>query len=206
MYDVFAIDQDVKRRASISYFLNGHGIHTEPFEMIEEFVRRWPTAGVFLLYDEGSAVSSLLQEIYSRHTWLPVVAYSENPDPARIVAAVLAGAVGYTAWPGSGDALIRAVHKAGASSAATVAAGSRQGIALSRIKNLSKREREILAGMVEGLSNRLIGENLAISPRTVELHRANLLFKIGAKHSAEAIRVAIEASLPPFGTDDRDTG
>ena len=73
-----------------------------------------------------------------------------------------------------------------------------QTMALSRIEKLSKREREILAGMVEGLSNRLIGKHLSISPRTVELHRANLLSKIGARHSAEAIRLAIEASLPSF--------
>jgi two-component system, LuxR family, response regulator FixJ len=52
--------------------------------------------------------------------------------------------------------------------------------------------------MAEGLSNRMIAEELDISPRTVELHRSNLLSKMGARHSAEAIRVAIEALLPEF--------
>ena len=49
--------------------------------------------------------------------------------------------------------------------------------------------------MAIGLSNRLIGEQLDISPRTVEIHRANMLTKIGAQHTSEAIRIAIEASL-----------
>ena len=56
-------------------------------------------------------------------------------------------------------------------------------------------EREVLAGVAGGLSNRLIGEKLSISPRTVEIHRANMLTKMGAHHTSEAIRIAIEASL-----------
>ena len=199
MYDlVFVIDQDVRRRASISYYLNNHGIFAEPFEMIEEFIQSWPKLGTVLIHDDGRASSSLMQEICSRHTWLPVVVYSESPDPPRIVEAVLDGAVGYAAWPGCGDTLIRALRNAGTRPGAAIAAGLRQTMAVSRIENLSKREREILAGMVEGLSNRLIGQHLSISPRTVELHRANMLGKIGAKHSSEAIRLAVEASLPPF--------
>ena len=50
-------------------------------------------------------------------------------------------------------------------------------------------------GVADGLSNRLIGEKLRISPRTVEIHRANMLNKMGASHTSEAIRIAIEASL-----------
>jgi DNA-binding NarL/FixJ family response regulator len=53
----------------------------------------------------------------------------------------------------------------------------------------------VLAGVAGGLSNRLIGERLSISPRTVEIHRANMLNKMGASHTSEAIRIAIEASL-----------
>jgi FixJ family two-component response regulator len=198
-YDlIFTIDQDVKRRASITYLLNNQGVFAEPFESIDEFIRCWPKTGVILIHDDGAAVASLMQEICSRHTWLPVVAFSETPEPSRIVDAVLEGAIGYVGWPGDGDALIAALRSAATRSGAAIAAGSRKTMALSRIEKLSKREREILAGMVDGLSNRLIGKHLSISPRTVELHRANLLSKIGARHSAEAIRVAIEASLPSF--------
>ncbi len=71
----------------------------------------------------------------------------------------------------------------------------REAIARSRIERLTRREREVLAGVADGLSNRLIGEKLSISPRTVEIHRANMLNKMGANHTSEAIRIAIEASL-----------
>lgn len=66
----------------------------------------------------------------------------------------------------------------------------------SRITRLTPREKEILVGVADGLSNRMIGERLSISPRTVEIHRANMLGKMGASHTSEAIRIAIEASLP----------
>jgi FixJ family two-component response regulator len=197
MYDlVFTIDQDVRRRASISYYLNNQGVFAEPFETIEEFVRSWPKSGIILIHDDREAVSLLMQEICSRHSWLPIVAFSESPEPSQIVEAVLDGAIGYAAWPGCGDALTKILRDAGTRSGAAISIGSRQALAMARIEKLSRREREILAGMVEGLSNRLIGEHLGISPRTVELHRANLLGKIEAKHSADAIRLAIEASLP----------
>jgi DNA-binding NarL/FixJ family response regulator len=71
----------------------------------------------------------------------------------------------------------------------------REAVARSRIERLTPREREVLSGVAGGLSNRAIAEQLAISPRTVEIHRANMLQKIGANHTSEAIRVAIEAAL-----------
>ncbi len=71
----------------------------------------------------------------------------------------------------------------------------REARARSRVQRLTRREREVLAGVAVGMSNRLIGEQLDISPRTVEIHRANMLTKIGAQHTSEAIRIAIEASL-----------
>ena len=71
----------------------------------------------------------------------------------------------------------------------------REAMARSRVQRLTRREREVLAGVANGLSNRRIGERLEISPRTVEIHRANMLNKMGASHTSEAIRIAIEAAL-----------
>ena len=68
-------------------------------------------------------------------------------------------------------------------------------MARARVERLTRREREVLGGVASGLSNRLIGEKLSISPRTVEIHRANMLNKLGANHTSDAIRIAIEAAL-----------
>lgn len=197
MYDlVFAIDHDVKRRGSLCFYLNSHGIIAEPFENIAEFMQWWPRTGVVLIHDDQTAVAELMHEIASRHTWLPAIAYSQEPEPERVVEAVLGGAVGYANWPGNGSALIAAVRQARTRSSAAITSTTRRTMALSRIEQLTRREREILSGMVDGQSNREIGKSLGISPRTVELHRSHLLVKTGAKNSAEAIRLAVEASLP----------
>lgn len=193
---VFIIDQDVKRRASTSYYLNGQGLFAEPFETVDEFVGRWPKSGIVLIHDDEAEIAFLMREIGRRQTWLPVVAYSHNPEPSRIVQSVMDGVVGFAAWPGCEQTLLQTIRSAKTRYQSANAANSRKTLARGRIEMLTKREREILAGMVEGLSNRQIGTHLSISPRTVELHRANLLAKIGVRRSAEAIRLGIEASLP----------
>ena len=86
---VFIIDADVRRRASISFYLNNQGIRAEPFETIDEFLASWPRSGVVLMQDEAKAVSALVQEICGRQGWLPIVAYSDSPEPSGIVEAVL---------------------------------------------------------------------------------------------------------------------
>jgi FixJ family two-component response regulator len=127
--------------------------------------------------------------------WLPVVAYAQEPSIPRVVRAVLAGALDYLDWP-FGESEVRAslsIAEIGGSGIGS--AKLREAMARSRVQKLTRREREVLAGVADGLSNRRIGERLEISPRTVEIHRANMLNKMGASHTSEAIRIAIEASL-----------
>ena len=62
------------------------------------------------------------------------------------------------------------------------------------LSNLSGREREVLEGLTNGGSNKDIARILSISPRTVEIHRANMMNKLGARHAAEAIRISLEAA------------
>jgi len=195
---VYIVDDNVKARGSIAFTLNNNGFVAEPFEAVDEFINCKPTMGVILVGYSSGYPEILVREIFRNHCWLPVVAYSENPTPDQIVDAVLSGVVGYVEWPGCGDTLIRVLRNAVTRYDKAIASGSRQRLAQSKIELLSKRERQILAGMVEGWGNRQIGEHLAISRRTVELHRANMIEKMGAKHSAEVIRLAVEASMPAF--------
>ncbi|MET1755140.1 LuxR C-terminal-related transcriptional regulator [Novosphingobium sp. RD2P27] len=155
----------------------------------------WPRFGVIMIHDEADHIVSLVEKMAAHGEWHPIVGFSEDPAPRQIVQAVLDGAVEYVAWPVPAgelkDTLARAIEK-------TEAVGNtklREVMARSRLERLTKRERQVLDGVANGLSNRLIGEKLAISPRTVEIHRANMLNKLGANHSSEAIRIAIEAAL-----------
>ncbi|MGH6785311.1 MAG: response regulator transcription factor [Novosphingobium sp.] len=189
------LDADSRRRAAITQLLFQRGVYVEPFEAVGEVVARWPTGGALLVHDADAAVTRLVAAMTETGQWLPIVAYAEGPDTAQVVRAVLDGAIDYLAWPCETDAVMEAVAGAEAAARAAIGLKLREARARSRLRKLTRREREVLAGVADGLSNRLIGERLAISPRTVEIHRASMLAKMGAQHTSEAIRIAVEASL-----------
>lgn len=198
---IILVDGDVRRRAAISHYLANRQVHVEPFETVEEFDGRWPRQGLLLVHDAGDTIASLTSQLVRSGNWLPVVAYGENPVPRRIVEAILAGAIDYVAWPFVDEELSNTLAHAPDRAEHVGHAKLREAVARSRIERLTPREREVLSGVAGGLSNRAIAEQLAISPRTVEIHRANMLQKIGASHTSEAIRVAIEAALITEGNE-----
>jgi two-component system, LuxR family, response regulator FixJ len=189
------IDEDVRRRARISHLLSSSGIHVEPCESAEELGGRWSRAEFVLAHDQDGALAAIAQALADAGHWLPVIAFSETADPPRIVAAILAGAVDYVTWPFEPEDFRQTLERSRERAQAMGQNRVREAEARNRIARLTRREREVLAGVASGLSNRLIADKLCISPRTVEIHRANMLTKIGVNHSSEAIRIAIEASL-----------
>jgi FixJ family two-component response regulator len=189
------IDGNFRRRAAITHALGDSSIHVEPFEDIDEITMRWPRGGSILVADDGPAVEELIEHMTDHGAWLPVIAFSEGPVTGQIVRAVLAGALDYLEWPCETARILTAIELAESAAASIGSLRLREARARSRVQKLTRREREVLEGVADGLSNRLIGERLAISPRTVEIHRANMLTKMGANHTSEAIRIAIEASL-----------
>ena len=194
-YSVVLVDSNFRRRATISHCLAGTNIHVEPFESVEEMTRRWPHGSILLIGDEDDIVHDLFAAMTASGHWLPIVAYAPEPSIPRVVRAILAGALDYLDWPFAETEVRAAISLAEISYAGIGTVKLREAMARSRVQRLTRREREVLTGVADGLSNRLIGERLEISPRTVEIHRANMLNKMGASHTSEAIRIAIEASL-----------
>jgi FixJ family two-component response regulator len=192
---ILLVDGDFRRRAAISHCLSGTGLHVEPFEDVGELVARNPREGVLLVHDDGQAIFPLLDHMGRKGDWLPIIGFGENPSPRQIVEAVLQGAVDYLVWPFDVAVITDSVELAQSRAASLAGSKLREAIARSRIERLTRREREVLAGVADGMSNRMIGQKLDISPRTVEIHRANMLNKMGANHTSEAIRIAIEAAL-----------
>jgi len=193
--NLILIDSDSRRRAGISHVLSAGNIHVEPFENVSELASSWPRSGVVLIHDEDGTIEALIDSMARHGEWFPIIAFAESPDPTRIVQAILDGAIDYIAWPISPEELTDNLGKAITRAEGLGNAKLREVMARARVDRLTRREREVLGGVASGLSNRLIGEKLSISPRTVEIHRANMLNKLGANHTSDAIRIAIEASL-----------
>lgn len=192
---IILVDNDVRRRAAIAHYFAGRDIHVEPFEAVAELADHRASQGLILVHDKDSTVRDVTEYLAQAGTWLPIVAFAETFSPRRIVEAILAGAVDYTTWPFDDDDLAATLGNAELRAQSVGSAKLREAVARSRIERLTGREREVLSGVAAGQSNRAIAELLAISPRTVEIHRANMLSKMGAQHTSEAIRIAIEASL-----------
>lgn len=173
------------------------GQHCEVYADIGEFVERPPESGIVLVHDEldGETVQRTLDLLAGFGLWLPVVATSEDPRPGHVVAAVKAGALDYLRLPLIAERLAAMIERTAHEAVAYGEARRKMIEARNRIANLSPREREVLDSLAQGHSNKMIARELEISPRTVEIHRANMMAKLGASHSAQAVRLQLEAHL-----------
>jgi two-component system response regulator FixJ len=124
---------------------------------------------------------------------VPVVIVTGHADVPLAVRAMRAGAVDFLEKPYTEDRLLEAVEKA--LTADTQASQRRVETtkALQQVATLSPREKEVLQALVDGKANKVIAHDLGISPRTVEVHRANLMDKLAARSLPELVRIGLAA-------------
>lgn len=199
LYHLILCDRDVRRRAAITHFLAEMNVHADPFEHPSEVQAQWTRADMVLVHDAAGAVDAVIEQFGASGVFLPVIAYAEAPTTHQVARAVHAGAFDYLTWPCEQAEIEQTLAHAAERGDAHCQARRRETLARRQVERLTKREREVLVGVAEGLSNRTIGERLEISPRTVEIHRANMLSKMGADHTSDAIRIAIQAALVDKG-------
>lgn len=200
---IHVIDSDVRRRAQIARELLSRNLHAEIYENLDEFGSSLPEEGAILIADcsatcNPEALGALLETAKKP---LPFAGYSDDPAPERIVAAMHQGAIDYLRWPFDAALLEAAVQRLSTSGDRRAREHRRQAAARGAIEALSERELEVLALMTLGDSNKEIGRKLEISPRTVEIHRGNMMRKLHARSQSDAVRVAMLAGIDA-GADD----
>lgn len=136
----------------------------------------------------------LLRRLSDRLPQFPVIVLTGEADVPTAVEALKNGALDLIEKPYSAETIVAAVRQALTQLEARSDLESRRNEAAERLAALSAREREVLDGVVRGLSNKEIARELGISPRTVEAYRANLMMKMGADSLSDLVRMAIEAS------------
>ena len=187
------VEPDVRRRAQIAHDGAAVGLHIEPFESPAE-LHLFADKCAVLIHDEGRALAETLDCCDRAGRWLPIVAYADSPDSIRVAAAVFAGALDYLSWP-FGPADIRlSLERIGERGDVVGKRRDDAAKASTRLKALSNREQQVVSGMANGLTNKAIARWLEISPRTVEIHRANAIGKLGVDNSSEAIILAVTAA------------
>lgn len=189
------IDTDFRRRAEHSKALTGIRFHIEPYESVSEFRDQGNTETLILVHDEGSAIAELFKDMQLRDYWAPVLGYGRMLNPIQCSQAILRGLIGYLPLPFDRSDIETLLDDCAEQITALIdlrygAADARQ-----KLKTLTRRESEVLEHLQAGLTNREIASSLAISPRTVEIHRANMLRKMDAKSALTAIRMSVQAKI-----------
>ena len=192
------IDSVSSSRAQIVTGLLSAGSHAEPYESMAEFASRMPDEGVVLFRDSANSHTILRQLMVERGCWLPALAYGQAPSPWHMGKLLMDGILGFLELP-LDFAVIRDRVSAIRHENESRYRAMHQGVeAQMLIARLSPREREVLDALAEGCSSKLIARRLDISPRTVDIHRANLMAKLDARRAAEAIRIALLARIVPL--------
>ncbi len=196
---VHLVDDDEAIRRSASFLLKTSGYRVRAHEhgaaLLEEV--RGLEPGCILLdirmpHMDGLEVQKALREA---GCLLPVVIMTGHGDVALAVEAMKAGAVDFIEKPFEKATLLTALELAKGRLQQSATASLKRAEAGDRLKILTGRERDVLSGLVRGLPNKTIAYDLGISPRTVEIHRANLMDKLGVRSLSEALRIAFAAGL-----------
>lgn len=191
------VDPDIKSRAEGARLALALGHHAEVYAGLDEIVRHSPREGMIIARDEaapGGAVE-VLTALPKLGIWLPIVIASTSSSVAAIVSAIHAGAIDFVQLPFDQAQLGATIERAKRYAPAVARARQRMIEAREKLASLSEREREVLDLLLDGASNKVIARELSISPRTVEIHRANMMDKLEANHVADAVRLRFEAYL-----------
>lgn len=198
---VHVIDDDEAVRESLVFLLTTADMEVRAYETPEAFLDSLEgiTSGCVITDVRMPQMSGLelLQRLQESKADLPVIVITGHGDVPMAVDAMKAGAVDFLEKPFDDEAMLSAVR------AALRRRGSDDGREperrefANRIAALSGRERQVLEGLVAGRPNKVIAGDLGISPRTVEIYRANLMTKMQAASLSEIVRMALIAGLVP---------
>ena len=198
---VHVVDDDEAVRRSLERLLDAAGFHVVSYQSPTAFLNTASglSAGCVLLDIRMPGVDGL--EVQSRlnrlRVNLPVIVMTGHGDVPSAVRAMKAGAVDFLEKPFDDETLLNAIGGAFAK-ASRLIGGDREAVrAAQRIATLSPREREVLDALLAGRPNKVIAFDLNISVRTVEVHRARMMERLGTKQFADAIRLAVMATLAP---------
>lgn len=200
---IYIVDDDLAVRTSLEYLLSMIGeSRIRCFDSGDSFLESAPLLepGCLLLDLQMPGASGLqvLSTVGGRPTrFVPIVLTGEG-DVSVAVQAMKLGAIDFIEKPCDHMKLMTAVEAAFTHQAASTAEEQRKEKAISLLEQLSPRELDVLRGLIDGQSNKIIAHALDISPRTVEIYRAKLMEKLQVRSLSEVLRIAFAAGLVPM--------
>ena len=189
------IDCDYKSRNSLATILSSRGYVVQVDNVAELGHPLLDNALVFVTDRDGEAEATCAA-LHDAGIFYPVIAYSEAPSIAHVIDRVHGSCAGYLGWPCEEPELWRTLDVLTKTSAGRIRRRVVEARARHKLAQLTKREQQVAAGIMNGMSSKELAIQLGISYRTVELHRANIMSKFGTRNMASLIRTLVEAGEP----------
>jgi|AntDeeMinimDraft_5_1070356.scaffolds.fasta_scaffold00518_17 FixJ family two-component response regulator len=208
---VYIVDDDPDVREATSFLVTTAGYAAESFETPEALLDRIArdSAGCLILDVRlpGMNGLELQRELAERQIRMPIIFITGHGDIPMAVEAVNAGALDFLEKPFDNDALLARVEEAVLADRERRTREAASAEIDQRLERLTPREREVMEGILAGKLNKVIGYELDMSTRTVEVHRGRILDKLGARNAPEMVRLVLAGQRyhdwsPPTG----DTG
>ena len=190
---VYVVDDDESVRDSLCALLSAHGMHPVSFPSAESFLEETREEDAYCAFIDlrmpGMGGMELQKLLAARPKLIPVIILTAHGDVPLAVEAMRAGAVDFIEKPGSEEQLMAAIDAVENRLANRPHTTFPPGVVSERLSRLTGREKEVLDHIVLGMTNKQIADELQISQRTVEIHRARIREKMEARGLADLIRM-----------------
>ncbi|MGO8925081.1 MAG: response regulator FixJ [Xanthobacteraceae bacterium] len=196
---VHIIDDDEGLRESLAFLLRSAALEVRSFESAKAFLEVLPDAALGCVITDvrmpDMSGIELLRRLKELKIGVPVIVITGHGDIALAVEAMKIGAADFFEKPFDDDLLVASVRAALRQREDQTKHGAERAEIEHRISTLSPREKDVLTGLIEGRANKQIAFDLGISPRTVEIYRANLMNKMQANSLSDLVRMALLAEM-----------
>jgi two-component system response regulator FixJ len=194
---VFVVDDDAAALDSLVMLLRSDGLNPSGFSSAQAFLDQLaPDARGCIISDvrmPGMDGVELIRALKARYCLMPVIVITGHADVTVAVQAMKAGAAEFVQKPFESELILRLVRACLEENDDAVDASAKRLRVMRRIESLTARERQVLDLIMEGASNKLIASSLDISPRTVEIYRANVMSKMRADSLSDLIRMTLSS-------------
>jgi len=193
---VFVVDDDEEIRGAITLLMKSIALRSVTYPAPQAFLAayegdRYPGCLLLDLRMPGMSGLDLFVELKRRGSCMPAIIMTGHGDVGIAVRAMKAGVFDFIEKPFKDQALLDLIQQALAQCSQVASQATRRGEIAARARTLTPREREVMDQVVTGKLNKLIASDLKLSTRTVELHRARVMEKMGAKNFSDLLRMAI---------------
>jgi FixJ family two-component response regulator len=195
---VFVLDDQPAVRHSLRWLITSAGLHAETYATAQEFLAHYDPAQPGCLVADvrmpGMSGPELQEELAARGIRIPIIFVTAYGDTSTAVRVLKMGAEDFLQKPFSNQVILDRIRRAIATDAETRRRHTDEQSLAALIGRLTARERQVVSLVAAGKTNKAIAQDLAVSEKTVEFHRANAMNKLNAQSLAELVQILVQAT------------